>query len=147
MTIRALAKELNCNEWDLYNDWKNRESWLPKHKAGEATEKDVADMVAKFDELVSECWRVLREVRERGGLNALNGALKNLRETLVAQSQLLQSIGYLPKVASEQKIEVKSEQIEFDKVDYTEEEWKLLSEAMLVIHKLCPQNKNKNSIH
>jgi hypothetical protein len=110
--VKRLAEKWGVSEKAIYQDWERQSDWRSRLLDVTNIERYTEDEVCKFKALVSECWVAVQEVRERGGLSALNGAMKNLRESLVAEQEFLQSIGCLPMVPREVNVNQKSASVE-----------------------------------
>ena len=96
-----------------------------------------------FQEYVDECWRTAELLKEKGNCWAqYNGVMKNLREMLVEQSTLLQSLGDLPKKA--QELTVKNERIE---VKGNESDIDLLNKAASILNKGDGGKKRPQDLH
>jgi hypothetical protein len=110
--VKALAEKWGVSESAIYGDWERQDEWrshlLDLKNIDAYTEKEVN----RYHALVDECWRVVGEARERAGVTGLNGAIKNLRESIVDEREFLQSIGCLPQMPREVNVNQKSASVE-----------------------------------
>jgi hypothetical protein len=101
----ALAKEFGVSVDCLHIDWTRRGGWLPDLLGLEDVNLLREVVTGQFQAYIEECWAAIQQLKEKGFWHQYNGAMKNLREILVDQSELLQSLGDLPKMAQELKVE------------------------------------------
>jgi hypothetical protein len=130
--MRALAKEMGVPESDLYNDWDDRDVWLPAMVGLDDVRLMVAREIVEWRGLVDRCLGMADRFEKDGNRTAANGAVKNARDAKEFLSGLVQSMGFLPKVATEYKVESKAERVE---VKASDSERDVLNKAASILNK------------
>jgi hypothetical protein len=115
----ALAVEYGVSIYALNVDWARRGGWLGDLLGLEDVSLLREVVTGQFQAYIDECWAAIERLKEKGFWHQYNGAMKNLREILVDQSELLQSLGDLPRQAQElkvERVEVKGDESDLDAV-------------------------------
>lgn len=142
--VEALAEEYGVKVSSVKYDWEVRGKWLPGLVNVDDVELVKASLIDEFDAVLRECWSGVEKMKVAEAWQSYNGAVKNLRETLVSRGEFLQSLGVLPKAASEVKIESKSEKVE---VKTSESERDILNKAANILNKKGVSTRESGELH
>lgn len=142
--LPALAREFGVAEQSLSNDWARRKDWLPSIVEVKDVAFASAEIVDEFDAVLRECWVGVERTKEAKSWMAYNGCLKNLRELLVCRGEFLQSLGVLPRMASEVKFEHSKEEV---KVPVNRSDSDVLSAAARIWYKENGGQKQSGKLH
>ncbi len=104
----------------------------------------VKGIVSDFEALVSKCKADLSRALESSKAYDINFALKNFRESLVAQAEFLQSVGLLPKVADKSEKVVRAD---FGSVDLSEDDKSVLNRAAGILDKQRKRKVESEGLH
>lgn len=128
-TISDLAREFGVTEQALYNDWTARDSWLSDIVDLKDMKALSARIIAEYEAIVAECWSSIEQIRTNEAWHSYNGAVKNLTEAVTRMSELLQSMGCLPKVAAEIRVESRTEEAKLEMPPMSKEDAEILIRA------------------
>lgn len=142
--VAALASEYGVAASSVRWDWETRGKWLPRLVDVSDVELAKASLIDEFDAVLRECWVGVEVMKSKESWHGYNGAVKNLRETLVARGEFLQSLGVLPKAALEYKVESRKEEV---KVGVDRNDSEVLSQAARILDKAEGSAKRSDVLH
>lgn len=143
-SIRKLATELGVSADCLYEDWYTRERWLTDFIGLKDVKVLCGKVVAQREMLIRECWSAVEEIRGNEAWHSYNGAVKNLREAIEGYSELLQSMGCVPKVAIAYEVDQK---VETSEVKASESEVDILNQAASFLNKKDSGQARPQNLH
>lgn len=143
-SVQDLAKSIGVSAQVLYEDWSCRDRWLPAFLRLREVELLVLDEVAGWQSYVHENLEMARRYDKEGAKSAANTAMKNVREAKGVLSDLLQSMGCLPKVAIQYEVDQKLESVEVT-VSGTDVDY--LNKAAGILNKADGRQKRPENLH
>lgn len=142
--LGELAEEYGVSEEFLWTEWLGRADWLSGLLGLNDASQLVVDEVASWKSFIDECLELARKLDADGARTAAANALKNAREAKQFLSGFLQSLGLLPRVASEYLVE----KVELDeKVNMNESEADVLVKAAAFLNKKRSGKTEPDKLH
>jgi hypothetical protein len=129
-TMRNIAEKYGCSYQNVCIDWKRRNHWMHFIVHYDDQEKFTRDLVFEFKAALDECWHIVEMAKAKGTLGPANAAIRNMTEILGKETELLQSMGRLPKEPT--VLEQKIEQVP---VNVSNSDAEILSQAARILNK------------
>jgi hypothetical protein len=142
-TFTDIEKAYALAPHTIVQDWARRATWLPKFLQLNDAAALQADIIGRWTSYCDLSMNMAQLYR-LDNKHASNEALKNYREGLDHLGNLLQSMGILPKVAQEIKLDESHTDKTIDTTDWTQQERETLTKAAQFLNK-AEQNRNSRS--
>lgn len=143
-TIKDLAVRLGFNERALYEDFECRDRWIGVFVDRDSLHVGVDMIISNYEAFLETVWNLAERYDADGAKSQANIAFKNYREGLQDYSEFLQSIGALPKVATEVFVDQK---IERSEVKVNESDGSVLNEAARILNQANRGKDKSGNIH